>query len=255
LENLNELRNNVSDFRKQKKTEIKSIMQNSGLTQSEKQNKIIESRKSIRKYMKDIGTKLKPIAENNIDLLKKIGETAKPFAEKWKTEINKLIDNWKIKNKNLIENKAKSLQGNDREFASNGFGKFRDNNDKERGKKFIAKVMLYNGEINYDDEDLFDHEMLGALNQSITETLNIKVSPNPFSDKTKISFILNKASNVKLNITDEKGNKLTDIFNGSLSKGIQEFEFKPIQDNSNGIYFYNLEIDGKVSSGKIIYNK
>lgn len=77
------------------------------------------------------------------------------------------------------------------------------------------------------------------------ETENVVLfqnQPNPFNDKTKISFYLNKKSAVELSYCDIPGNVTDVVFAGSLDKGTHSFvlnkALKP------GIYVYTLSCEG-----------
>ncbi|MBK9335012.1 MAG: T9SS type A sorting domain-containing protein [Ignavibacteria bacterium] len=68
--------------------------------------------------------------------------------------------------------------------------------------------------------------------------------PNPFNPKTKISFELQKAGNVKLTVYDIQGKNIAVLVNGKKQTGNYEVEFDG-SNLSSGVYFYRLEISGK----------
>lgn len=66
--------------------------------------------------------------------------------------------------------------------------------------------------------------------------------PNPFNNLTTISFNLEKASNVKLTISDIYGNKVAELINSSMNAGLHKIEVNAKELNlSNGVYYYTLE--------------
>jgi beta-galactosidase len=82
--------------------------------------------------------------------------------------------------------------------------------------------------------------------------------PNPFNPVTKIVFNIPAAGNVKLKIFDILGNEVYTLVNEFRHAGRYEVDFNTdlISKNiSSGIYFYNLETDGFISTKKMIYLK
>jgi hypothetical protein len=77
---------------------------------------------------------------------------------------------------------------------------------------------------------------------------SLKISPNPFTDKTVIEFSSNQnMDNVKLGIFDVLGHEVLTIIFGSDNKVILS------RDNlSNGIYFYRVfQKDKLLACGKL----
>jgi hypothetical protein len=66
--------------------------------------------------------------------------------------------------------------------------------------------------------------------------------PNPFADKTEISYSIGIAVNVRLFVSDLLGNKLITLTNEYKNPGKYKVEFKK-ENLPNGIYFYTLEVD------------
>ncbi len=66
--------------------------------------------------------------------------------------------------------------------------------------------------------------------------------PNPFNDKTKISFYLNKRSALELSYFDISGNVTDIVFAGSLDKGTHSFVLN--KTLKPGIYVYTLSGEG-----------
>jgi len=79
--------------------------------------------------------------------------------------------------------------------------------------------------------------------------------PNPFNGSTIIKFGIYESSFVKLKIFDMLGKEIEVLVSEFLSAGIYSSFFNP-KNLSSGIYFYQLNIDGKVvSTHKMIYIK
>ena len=89
-------------------------------------------------------------------------------------------------------------------------------------------------------------ELLAVTNSIKTEhpeklDFNLKHNyPNPFNPATKIIFYTNKATEIKLNILNLKGQKVATIFKGKVARGHHQFVFQG-DDLPAGIYFYNVK--------------
>ncbi|MDA3886181.1 MAG: T9SS type A sorting domain-containing protein [Candidatus Delongbacteria bacterium] len=79
--------------------------------------------------------------------------------------------------------------------------------------------------------------------------------PNPFNSLTEISYIIEKPSNVELNIYNTKGELIENIVNQKQSNGKYTTSFKTDGINS-GVYYYQLSLDGiPVETKKMLYLK
>lgn len=63
--------------------------------------------------------------------------------------------------------------------------------------------------------------------------------PNPFNSHTKISFSIKQSGNYNLEIYNNLGQKISEIFNNKLADGVYETTFDASGLNS-GVYFYRL---------------
>ncbi|MBT6687970.1 MAG: T9SS type A sorting domain-containing protein, partial [Bacteroidetes bacterium] len=74
----------------------------------------------------------------------------------------------------------------------------------------------------------------------------IKIYPNPFSETTKISFYLNKAEFVSLEIFDITGKKVRTIFNNQFNeKGVYSYSVN-MKANISGIYLAKLTVGNEI---------
>ncbi|MBI5324060.1 MAG: immunoglobulin domain-containing protein, partial [Ignavibacteriae bacterium] len=96
------------------------------------------------------------------------------------------------------------------------------------------------------------------LNTTSVEDYNsdnqIFVFPNPFNGFTTIYLNLEKPRSVKLSVFDVLGNEIIVITNQKLEIGTHRFIFNA-EGLSSGIYFYNLDIEGKKQTGLLNYIK
>jgi hypothetical protein len=73
--------------------------------------------------------------------------------------------------------------------------------------------------------------------------------PNPFNPSTSIRFSLPKLAVVKLKIYDVGGVHIATLVNAPCETGEHEVVWNP-ENIASGIYFYHLEVDGKISETK-----
>jgi len=78
--------------------------------------------------------------------------------------------------------------------------------------------------------------------------------PNPFNPSTKIEFNIPADAQVQLNVYNTLGEKVAEIFNGTLTGGYHEIIFDATSLTS-GIYFYRLESNEFVSTRKMMLIK
>jgi len=78
--------------------------------------------------------------------------------------------------------------------------------------------------------------------------------PNPFNPSTTINFTLAKASNVKLNIYNLLGQKVSVLIDRNMNAGHQSVVFDA-KELSSGVYFYQLEAGRSISQKKMLLMK
>lgn len=78
--------------------------------------------------------------------------------------------------------------------------------------------------------------------------------PNPFNPSTKISFSLSENSATRLSVYNYKGEQLMSLFEGTLEKGIHNYDFNG-SGLTSGTYFYKLETGTGSSMKKMILLK
>jgi sugar lactone lactonase YvrE len=118
---------------------------------------------------------------------------------------------------------------------------------------YRLKQIDLDGSINYSNEVLAD-------NTGLIEGFRLLGNyPNPFNPSTTISFTLTEKENVRVLVRDILGSEVVEIFNGIASPGINRLQWKGTnsmgQTVNSGVYFYTVEVNNKVYSGKMIFNK
>ena len=90
-----------------------------------------------------------------------------------------------------------------------------------------------------------------GITENASNTFNIKVFPNPFTNKTTIEYTLTETQNVELSVVDITGKELIKLKNEKQNKGKQIVDIDASKI-SNGIYFYKLKVGDKQQVGKLI---
>ena len=91
-----------------------------------------------------------------------------------------------------------------------------------------------------------------GIEENITSQ-DFSVFPNPFTNKTNISFLLNFNQNVTIDVYNMIGEKVKTIKQESLTAGSHTIEFDG-SELSNGVYFITLNTGDKVLTKKIMIN-
>ncbi len=81
--------------------------------------------------------------------------------------------------------------------------------------------------------------------------------PNPFNPSTTINFALKVTSQVSINIYNNLGQKVANLFNGSYSAGFKSIQFDASSGSrrmASGIYFYRITAIG-IDGSKFLQTK
>ncbi len=78
----------------------------------------------------------------------------------------------------------------------------------------------------------------------------LKSHPNPFRDRTNVSFTLPSAGHVRLRVFDALGREAAALIDEDRASGRHEVPFDASHMRA-GTYFLRLEADGKISIGKV----
>ena len=92
---------------------------------------------------------------------------------------------------------------------------------------------------------------LAEISEYKSNALNINIYPNPFTEKTTITYTLLENENIELKIVDITGKELINPFTQHQSKGNQSIEIDASK-LSSGFYFYILKAGNTLQKGKLI---
>lgn len=119
------------------------------------------------------------------------------------------------------------------------------------------------------DGRLIATEKITSVNEPYNDLKDFDLSynyPNPFNSTTKIRFTIpadgNGIKNVKLEVFDLLGRKISTLVDRQLSSGTYEVElnmdnltFSSSDGNASNVFFYRLMVDNRITTKKMIYLK
>lgn len=91
----------------------------------------------------------------------------------------------------------------------------------------------------------------------INELVNqhsFKLFPNPANGETRVSFKLNDAAVVKVDVLDMLGRQVLNVNNASLNPGEHAYTINSNGELQRGVYFVNVSVNGATMSHKLIIN-
>ncbi len=101
--------------------------------------------------------------------------------------------------------------------------------------------------------------VLSADDETIALKNDSYAFPNPFNPETTISFSNKKASNIKIEIFNPKGQLIKTLVDAYFDSGIHQVDWNSIDNNNSrvgsGVYYYRLSADDFNISKKILLMK
>jgi len=93
------------------------------------------------------------------------------------------------------------------------------------------------------------------LPEQVVGLVDLRVYPNPFSERLNIRFISTSNAHAIVDLYNINGNLIERVFDGNVVKGqIFNAEYKP-KNIVSQIIIYRLTIDNKIHMGKLIYRE
>jgi hypothetical protein len=87
------------------------------------------------------------------------------------------------------------------------------------------------------------------------ELIDLKVYPNPFSDRLRFEFVFPESVNARIDLYDMTGRMVKTIFEQPVEGGVSyEAEFRP-EAIISGMYIYRVIMGDAVYNGKVIFKK
>jgi hypothetical protein len=98
-------------------------------------------------------------------------------------------------------------------------------------------------------------EILPEDTPETLEASELKVYPNPFSDKLTFEFVSDVDAHAVLEINNVVGQRVRTLMDQPVEKGVKNHvEYTPTHEIS-GIYIYRLKLNDEIQIGKVIYKK
>ena len=87
------------------------------------------------------------------------------------------------------------------------------------------------------------------------EIHDLKVYPNPFSDRLRFEFVATEDVNARIDMYDMSGRMVKTIFEQPVQADMSyEAEFKP-ETTISGMYIYRMVMGDAVFNGKVVFRK
>jgi len=99
-----------------------------------------------------------------------------------------------------------------------------------------------------------EYEEQEVLAENQEKTFKVSSYPNPFNNRTTIGFELPYDDFVSLKIYNVLGQEVASLVSGKLQAGSHKYVWNAAEVAS-GIYFYRLEVNGKMYQKKLILMK
>jgi hypothetical protein len=99
-----------------------------------------------------------------------------------------------------------------------------------------------------------DYVASSASVASTSASAPVAVSPNPAGKDFTIQYSLDADTHVTADLFDILGNRVLDLFNGNQTAGAQSLTVDT-HLLPNGVYFYRVNIDGVVQSGRVVVSR
>ena len=88
----------------------------------------------------------------------------------------------------------------------------------------------------------------------LTKSVNLALYPNPTTGESNLSFKLQDASSIKMNVVDIMGREVIPAVESIYSAGEQVLTVNKGASLSKGVYFVNLSVNGTKMSKKLVIN-
>ena len=95
---------------------------------------------------------------------------------------------------------------------------------------------------------------ISADDLSDAVTVNLKVYPNPFTDRLMINFVSPADVHARIDIYDATGRLIQTVFDSSVKKGIFYNTIFTPETPITSMYFYRVILGEQVFNGKVVYH-
>ncbi len=114
-------------------------------------------------------------------------------------------------------------------------------------------ILWTGGEFTYTATANLAHGITVDINETLSSD-DISIHPNPVAATANIEFSLANNSDVNIAVFDILGKKITDLYNGEMSMGLQNITWD-VNELNNGVYFVKIQMNNQVVTKKIMVTK
>lgn len=256
LAKLNDLRAKAKELRNGMKAKMMSDMASMD-PGKERRKEMKSDMKETHKAMMDLMQDVKPLAEKYKPALDQIAQKAEPKIKTWKDNFKNIMTKWHEAHKDELKDMKDKRGG--MMHPGMMMRMFRDFPAKDKDR-MAAMFMLWDGS---DDllmggagmHDRMDERMVATNKYPSADLPTATNSPNPFTEKTTISFTNPATQHVKINVNDGDGRLVKTLYDGEMKGGDNTVDFIPTDKMTPGVYIYEITAGSRTISGKMIYNK
>jgi hypothetical protein len=119
-------------------------------------------------------------------------------------------------------------------------------NTLQQNKTYYWRVRGWNlqGEAPWSEVYSFTTYLDVSVRDKFSDEIGLNIYPNPIRNEAVIEFKALQGGNGEVSVYDANGNLVKTIFKGYISAGSNEFSIN-VDNLSNGIYYYKVNIGGK----------
>ncbi|MFW5701414.1 MAG: T9SS type A sorting domain-containing protein [Bacteroidota bacterium] len=233
---LNELRRRASQLRDEMRGIREEIRSRRQAGEDIDRRAYAERLKALRERMRALAKELKELAPGNEEIIRMIAEELKSHKDEWKSDIRNII---------------KEHRG---DTDNPGRGRHKDKmHGKKSGKRAIAHFLLWDGDAAHLPGPAHPPAM-----KDRSQSIEVGAAPNPFTESVEFTFELTENQQVNLDIYNNRGELIANVFDGKLGAGAHTLRFVTNSANKNmmpGVFIYKLSAGAGSATGKIIYSR
>ncbi len=128
-------------------------------------------------------------------------------------------------------------------------------NDTERFPLLVLTTIksTTNGKSSTSYQAAYRETVATAIEEIDVELFDVKIYPNPFENQFTIDYSVQKDADILIELYDNTGKKVKTLVENKLQQGNYTYQYNAKENNlSQGVYFINYLVDGKLTSTKKI---
>ena len=118
---------------------------------------------------------------------------------------------------------------------------------------YTSDVNGQSNNIYVDDINIFDVATTTSI-QTINNTVDLNLSPNPSTGIVNLDFNLNERQTISINVTDVLGRTIETIDAKNYQAGGSSLSIGAKKTYEAGVYLVNINVDGQIITKKVLIN-